>query len=462
LEIRRRVARSGVFGGDPVGAHTHMVIASVIAQFALLSAAIVVVVALTVVFARHAEAGAWALVAVFAAAEAIVPPLGLQATAGGLTVYAMDILVVIMFAIGLLRLVARPNPSRIRIALGGMAALVVLHALWGIASFGLEGGVNGSRSWLYFIGPLVFASQAVPRWARRSFTPLIIGAVALSAFALVSIGRYGLHGANVYIDVRGEFVDARPVMAKGALLIVQCLLLAMAVRLARPGVLWVAVVTMASAALLLQYRTIWVVALIVAVLAYTKWARVAIFVNRRGAVGAAGVVLLVAPVVAALTVSSSAFAESFHSATAQDSTFEWRWKSWTSLLAAHDSIQDRVVGVAAGTPLDRRIGNIVWDQSPHSLYVDALLSLGAVGLVGLVYLWFIILQRRRHAGAVLGITGSLVAVIVLSQVIFGFTNMLDPAQGLVLGILLQASLAMPENEASAIAARAGPGLEGAR
>lgn len=408
---------------------------------ALLTAAVIVVVALAILFTRSATAAAWTLVAVFAASEAIVPPLGLQATSGGLTVYAMDVVVAVMFAIGLSRLFSRPNPSVVRWPLGVLSALFVFHAVWGIANFGLQAGVNGSRAWFYLVGPLVFASQAAPAWTRKSFTPLIVGATALSLFALYSLGRHGLHGANEFITVRGELVDARPVMAKGALLIVQCMLLAMAVRFARPGVLWIAVASMASAAVLLQYRTIWIVALVVAVIAYVNWARIAIVINERAALVAACAVLVVTPAVVALTVSSSAFGESVDSATAQDSTFEWRWKSWTLLLAAHDSAQDRVLGLPAGTPLERRIGNIVWDQSPHNIYVDALLSLGALGVVTLIYLWVVVLRRRRRAALALGVTGTLVGVIVFSQVIFGITNMLDPAQGLLLGMLLQAAFA---------------------
>jgi hypothetical protein len=417
-------------------------------------------VSLAFLFVRSATAAAWLLVGIFAASEAIVPPLGLQMTSGSLTVYAMDLVVMVMCAIGVWRLFSRPNPPSVLLPLAALSALFAFHAVWGIATFGLQGGVNGSRSWFYLIGPLVFASQASPPWTRRSFTPLIVGAIALSLFGLFSLGRYGLHGANEYITIRGEFVDARPVMAKGALLIVQCMLLAMAVRFARPGVLWLAVASMGSAALLLQYRTIWIVALVVAVIAYVKWARLAIFLNERAALGAASAVLLVAPVVVALTVSSSAFGESVHSATAKDSTFEWRWKSWTLLLASHDSTQDRVLGLPAGAPLERRIGNIVWNQSPHSLYVDALLSLGALGVVTLIYLWIVILRRRRRAAVALGITGTLVGVILFSQAIYGITNMLDPAQGLLLGMLLQAAFSTPaesrQDEAVPVGARLAP------
>jgi hypothetical protein len=429
---------------------------SSLVQLAALPAAIVIVVALATLFARNAVIAAWMLVATFAAAEAIVPPIGLQVTVGTLTVYAMDAVVTIMFAIGLWRLALRTNPNSIKAPMWVLSMLFILHALWGMANFGLQDGVNGARSWLYLVGPLVFASQAIPRWTRRSFTPLIVGAVALSLFALLSIGQNGLHAANDYITIRGEFVDARPVMAKGALLIVQCALIAMAVRFSRTSLVWVLVATMGAAALLLQYRTIWIVGLVVAVIAYSRWARLAIFVNRRAALGAVTALLFVTPVVLGLTVSSSAFGQSVESATAKDSTFEWRWKSWTSLLSAHSSPQDRVIGIPAGTPLDRTIGNIVWDQSPHSLYVDALLSLGVFGVMALIYVWIVVLRGRRRAGAALGVGSTLVAVIIFSQAIFGITNMLDPVQGLLLGMLLQAACLPPPEPDPTAAARLEP------
>jgi hypothetical protein len=109
------------------------------------------------------------------------------------------------------------------------------------------------------------------------------------------------------------------------------------------------------------------------------------------------------------------------------------------LLAAHDSVQDRVVGVPAGTPLERKIGNIVWDQSPHNLYVDALLSLGIFGVVALLWLWVVVIRRRQRAAMALGIGTTLIVVILMSQAIYGITNMLDPVQGLLLGMLLQAA-----------------------
>ena len=95
----------------------------------------------------------------------------------------------------------------------------------------------------------------------------------------------------------------------------------------------------------------------------------------------------------------------------------------------------------AGTSLERRIlsDNRIATQSPHSIYVDALLSLGVLGPLMIVWSWALIVTRRENAAAVLEVSGVVVVLIVASSALFGITNMLAPLQGLLLGMLLQAA-----------------------
>jgi hypothetical protein len=404
-----------------------------------LAAACLVTVALGALFVRSALSAAWVLVGVWVVSDAIVPPLGLQVTLSGLTIYGLDVVIGLMFVIGAWRLVTRPNPPALFVPLAALSLFLVLHALWGLRTFGLQQAVNGSRDWLYFIGPLVFATQASPSWTRKSFMPWIVGATALSLYANISIARYGLHPAGEYIVVRGELVDARPVLAMAALLMIQCLILAPVLRYARPTILWLAFASMASALLLLQFRMEWMIAMVVILVAYLRWARTAIHTNERLALVVAAAVLAVAPVGLALTASSSAFAQSAQSASGPNSSAEWRWKSWTELLAAHSSTQDRLIGLPAGTPLVRKIGNGTVTQSPHNEYVDALLGLGVFGVLALAYLWILVVKSRRRVGSVLGLPVAVVVLLVVSQALFGIANSLDPTQALLLGMLLQAS-----------------------
>ena len=286
-----------------------------------------------------------------------------------------------------------------------------------------------------------YATQASPQWTRRSFRPLIAGATALAAFALIHFAQYGVHAANTYIDVRGEFLDARPVASAGALLIVQCWLVALSGRFSRSAVWWFVVASMGAAVVLLQHRTVWVVAALTGAVAYVRWARVAIVVNERAALLATSAILFVAPVAVAATVSSSAFAESAASATGARSTLAWRTDSWETLVDAHHGPKDLLVGVPAGTSFERRIGDTVATQSPHSLYVDSFLSFGTLGPVILAWFWIVIVRRRQIAAAALGVSAVVVVLLIVSQVLYGITNMLAPVEGLLIGMLLQAAYA---------------------
>ncbi len=405
----------------------------------VLLALLLAVAGLSVLFVKSTVAAIWSLVVVVVTTQAIVPPLELQVTGGGLTLYALDLVAALMFAIGASRLLTRPTPVAVSLPLLALSFSYVIHVGWGAATLGMQVAVNSSRLWLYVLGPLVYCAQAHGSWSRRSFLPLICGAGALAVFAFAQIARNGLHAANEFIYVGGQFVDARPVTAAGALVVAQCVLIALAGRFVRSFPWIVVILSFAASVMLLQYRTVWAVALLVGTVAYLRWARVAIHRNERGAALAASALLLVSPVVVMLVASSSSFTESIETATGEESTLGWRTSSWGSLLEAHSSPQEVALGLPAGTSLERRIGEGIATQSPHSVYVDSLLTFGVLGPIAVVWLWVLIVRRRHHAAAALQLSSVAVVLLVASQVVFGITNMLGPLQGLLLGMLLQAA-----------------------
>jgi hypothetical protein len=394
-----------------------------------------------VLLANSPSVAAWLLVAVSLLTQSIIPRLELQVGLAGMNVYGLDVVTALMLAIGVVRLLMESNHRSLVLPLAVLSALFATHVAIGAAEFGLEAAVNGSRSWLYFLGPLVYASQARPHWTRKSFLPLFVGAGALAAYGLIQIARHGLYGANEFIEVGGELIDARPVSAEGALLIFECALIAASARFVRSTVWLLAILMMGAAVLLLQHRTVWIVVGLAASVAYIKWARVAIIVNQKAALAAASAVFIIAPFVVAGAATSSAFGESISSATGQSSSLAWRTESWTALVKAHHSPRDLLVGVPAGTSLERRIlsDNRIATESPHSIYVDAWLSLGVLGPLMIVWSWALIVKRRENAAAVLGVSAVVVVLIVASSALFGITNMLAPLQGLLLGMLLQAA-----------------------
>ena len=416
-------------------------------QSPMLVVALLLVAGLGLVLLRKPPAALWLLLGGFALTLATIPPLvALQVTQGGITIYALDLIVALMFAIGVGWLVTRPTPAALSLPLLVLSILLTFHLVWGTAAFGLQAAVNSSRAWLYPLGPLVYCVHAYPNWSRRSFLPLIAVAGVLAGFALVQIARNGLYEANQVINIGGEFVDARPVTALGALTIVQCMLIAIAGRFVRSLTWLMVIVVLGASVLLLQHRTVWIVALVAGSVAYLRWARLAIHVNPRGAAFAAGAILLVSPLVLTSVASSSAFTDSVKTATGEESTFGWRTASWGSLIEAHNSPEEVALGLPAGTSLERRIGDQTAAHSPHSLYVDALLSFGFLGPLAILWLWWLVIRQRHRVAAVLGLSAVTVVLLVASQAMFGVTSMLGPLQGVLLGMLLQAGWITSRND----------------
>ena len=181
----------------------------------LLLGGLAAVAGMGVLLAKSPSVATWLLVAVSVLTQSIIPRIELQLSLDSITVYGLDLVTALMFAIGLARLFTESRQRSLFLPLVTLSALFATHVAIGVAEFGLEAAVNGSRSWLYFLGPLVYASQARPNWTRKSFLPLFVGAGALAAYGLIQIARHGLYTANEFIEVGGELIDPRPVAAKG-------------------------------------------------------------------------------------------------------------------------------------------------------------------------------------------------------------------------------------------------------
>ena len=422
----------------------------------ILIVGLLVAVGLGLLFVRNARAALWTLVGTFVVTQAIVPPLELKVTQAGITFYALDVVAGLMFAIGVVRLLTRPSPSAVSLPLLTLSFLLVAHVAWGAVSFGLQDAVEPSRLWLYFLGPLVYCAQTRAVVSRASFLPLIVGAGALAVFGLAQIMRNGLYGANEYIEIGGVLVDARPVSAAGTLLIVQSLLIATAGRFVRSHAWLLLVVAFGASILVLQHRTVWAIALVAGTVAYLRWARVAIHMNERAAAFAAAVIILASPIVVSLVATSSAFGESIETATSSGGTLGWRTASWGALIKAHSSPEEVFTGVPIGTSLGRELEGGEATQSPHSLYVDSLLSFGILGPIALLWLWLVVIRGRRHVAAGLELPAVTVVLLIASQALFGVTSTLGPVQGILLGMLLQASWASSLADEASVADN--PGL----
>ena len=420
-----------------------MVESSAVVELVLALSAFAVVLAAGVLFARSPEAAAWVLVLGFVATQAMVSPLATGATVMGYSIYALDPVTSVMLVIGVLGLVQRPCPRALSFPLLSLSALLLLHVAWGAATIGLQAAVTVARPWLYVVGPLVYAAQAVPRWTRESFRPLIFGAIVLSGYVVVWIAQNGLRGANTYIEQGGDLLESRALTGVGVLFVLFCVMIAVSGHFVRSAPWWWTIALMGGAVVLAQYRTVWIVAALSIAVAYVHWARRAIFSNEEAALGAASAILLALPFAAALAVSSTAFGYSARTSVGANTTLTWRFESWRGALESHHSIQDLLLGLPAGTEIAREIGGVVTTHSVHSLYLDALFFFGMAGVLCLLYIGLQIVRFRHAASAALGISPTIVALVVVGTAIFGLTTMLGAVEGLLLGMLLQgASLGM--------------------
>ena len=435
---------------------------SAVVELVLALSAAAAVVLLGVLFARSPEAAAWVLVLGFVATQALVAsPLGTGATVMGYSLYALDPVTSVMLVVGVLGLLRRPYPRALSFPLLSLSALLGLHVAWGAATIGLQPAVTVARPWLYVVGPLVYAAQAVPKWTRESFRPLIFGAIVLSGYVVVWIAQNGLRGANTYIEAGGDLLESRALTSVGVLFVLFCLMIAVSGRFVRSPLWWWTLALMGAAVVLAQYRTVWIVAVLAIAIAYLHWARTAIFRNEGAALGAAGAILIVLPVAAALAVSSNALGYSARTSVGANTTLTWRFESWRGALEARGSPQDLLLGLPSGTSIAREIEGQLITLSVHNLYLDALFFFGAAGVLILLYLGVQIVRFRHVASAALGISSTTVALVVVGTALFGFTTMLGAVEGLLLGILVQgASLGMraPVSVPRRVVATRAPGV----
>src|SRR5262245_49507126 len=122
-------------------------ILELLTQGPILLAGLLAVAALAIGFARVPTVASWALIVAFVTTSAMVPPVDLQVTQGGITLYALDFVAGLMLVIGLARLVSRFEPSPASVTLVILSGLFVLSILRGLQEFGLQEAVNSSRPW---------------------------------------------------------------------------------------------------------------------------------------------------------------------------------------------------------------------------------------------------------------------------------------------------------------------------
>ncbi|MFD1660313.1 O-antigen ligase family protein [Streptomyces caeni] len=417
-----------------------------------LFAALTLAIALLWIFARHYSVGVGLLLA--SQVWIVVAHGRLPALDVGLHAYPADFLSACACLVALSRLLLHRVPARAGVLLIlGMMALTVWSIVRGIGVGGFQTAANDSRVYFFQVFAFTLYVATAPLSAAMG---RVIGRAWLAAaavYVVLSLAGWadaGLQAVGSPTAAVGAVTDARPVPANAALMLVQGAVLLLCPPASDPRVPGRAgggrsgtrrhrlirstlAVLLFVCVILLQHRTVWVVAAVVVVV---YWALRPSPTGQRVATAVAGVLVgCLTAVCYGLGVFGSVggkVAASLADAQDSHSTFVWRILGWQELLSAPRPWVDWVVGSPFGSGYVRIVEGGLITVSPHDYYVHVALRLGLVGLLLLVAVYTQVWWRLPRDGP----GGLLLRLLIVSQLVFCAAYSASPEQGLLLGLCL--------------------------
>jgi hypothetical protein len=373
------------------------------------------------------------LLGVWIVTVALRDSVDLSVTLSGTRTSALDVLSVVIAVVGVVRALSYGiRGMGLGLALV-LLLLLAVHVTRGLAEFGVQLSVNAARDWLYFTGALVYAATVPGGWDRRAWRVLAAGGAVLAVVAVPYFVVDGVGSATEFIYRNGELVPSRPIVAAGALLILQTGILALTLRWPSRRTAGYVALGAGASTLLLQHRTLWVAAVVIAIIGFVWWAPR----QSRDRVLAATAAMLVALPIAVWGFSQTgSLGESAREPTRNNSTLVWRTDGWDQLISTHDSAAQLAAGNPSGNELGRVLNGTVVDVSPHNGFVDAFLRFGLPGVLIFSALGLLLWFRRSGVAARVGLTGQAVGLLLLTQLVFSMTYSLDLIQGAIAGILV--------------------------
>lgn len=399
-------------------------------------------VALVETVVRRSDVGAVLVLGLFLF-DAFFAHVDSSFMAGPVRVGTSDILFVVMSAAAaarLLRIQRFTTPQRLLLAFGLLVAWAIMR---GAGPFGVPAAINEARSFLRFIGVALYFSTVEPRrdLLDRIGRLWLFAALALSALAIM---RWGALAAGVTQGMLGSATGGVRVLASSDTLVIAIgaflafpMLADRQRKLTRflgPAMLVVVV--------LLQHRTVWVVAAV----------GTGYLLYRQRALAKHALTALVAAVAVLAVLVSTVFYDEEAAATEQlaqsaqaTNTWEWRVAGWAALLtdAGPEGPDEFLTGRPFGTGWERQLGPLgrTVDVSPHNYYITAFLRVGVLGLAIVLWLYGFAL-RGTHVAARQGrFGGSLLEpdvmhVAIAVQLVFFIPYSAQTEHGLLLGLAL--------------------------
>jgi hypothetical protein len=383
------------------------------------------------------------LLALFIPTYAMRDQLDISTHLGTVRVTALDGLSALLFVLGIFRTITGRRRAGVLGATLFLVLLVVLHFARGAAAFGLQTATNSSRPWFYFVSCLVFAATAPKPWGRRAWVLVIGAGLALAVIAIPYLAVEGFHSTTRRILVDGEFVDSRPIVAGGALLVLQALILIFALQWPSSKRVQYPAGLAGIGVIVLQHRTVWAAAAITGIVGFAMWAKRKDKVARPEVLGVTGLGVLLLPFALWGLAQSTTLRVSAGETTSKQSTFQWRIDSWVELISKHHSATDLFIGEPAGTSWARSVFGEQTNVAAHSSYVEAFLRLGIGGAVAFVLLLILLARSRATIGRVTGLTATGVTLLLITQALFAVTYTLSIVEGLILGIFVSALASEP-------------------
>lgn len=385
---------------------------------------------------RHTLATLGLQFALWIATAALRDNVGLSVVVSGVRVSALDLLCVALAAVGIARILQNGVQNLARGLALALFVLLALHIARGMLQFGVQAAANDSRTWFYFTSALLYAATVPGGWGRDAWKIVVGTGLLLTVVAVPYILIEGLSSANDVLTRNGEVVRASPILATGALVILQSAILAPAIRWPSTGSSKYVAVAAGLIVLLLQYRTVWAAGFLVALFAGFWWYKRRAGLTRAIAIVGGGAIVVLASVAILAAADVGPIGDSARSATISNSTFTWRFTGWRELLDSHDSPSNLATGQPSGGSFARVINGNEVNVSAHNELVEAYIRFGIAGIICLVALAWVVWSRRAEVAERANLKPETVALLLLSQIVFSLAYGLDLAQGAVAGILV--------------------------
>ena len=232
-----------------------------------------VVAILAVVALRWSIAAIGLLLAAWIATAALRDNVDLAIVLSGVRFSAIDVLGAVLAAVGAIRIVAGRALNLPRLLVFALFALLSIHILRGIASYGMQTSVNEARQWFYFAAAMLYGASLPAASGRRVWTLLAAAGLLLAAIAVPYFVIEGVPRAGDVFLRDGQLFRATPITAEGTLLIMQSAILVIALRWPTTRSAPYAALAAIGSVVLLQQRAVWIAAAAVLALSLFWWLR---------------------------------------------------------------------------------------------------------------------------------------------------------------------------------------------